>query len=252
MSGPARKILCVDDDPVNLVVVETNLVADGYEVYKAKDGVTALHLVKALKPDVVLLDIMMPGMGGIDVLKEIKKIDPDIRVIMVTAVIDDEIAHRTLELGACDYITKPIDFDYLKAAVLQKAVPVKKTPSSSPRRESRIVLRALTREAGRALPTGTIEITHLPCYIGRRGFRSLDVSLDDREPFHVSRVHCYIDFREGKYQLVDSRSTLGTIIDGIRIGTHEDTLRILLEKGTHEIRLGTRRSPYLFALEIRG
>ncbi len=122
MSGQARKILCVDDDPVNLVVVETNLSADGYEVYKAKDGVTALHLVKALKPDVVLLDIMMPGMGGVDVLKEIRKIDPGIGVIMVTALEDEEIAQRAIQLGAFDYVTKPINFTHLKTVVLARMI----------------------------------------------------------------------------------------------------------------------------------
>jgi two-component system response regulator YesN len=66
----------------------------------------------------------MPGMGGIDTLKEIKKIDPTIAVIMVTAVVDEELANRAVKLGAFDYITKPINIDYLETCVMIKMIYV--------------------------------------------------------------------------------------------------------------------------------
>jgi len=115
-----KKILCVDDEPINLMIIEVNLMAAGYEVYKAVDGSAALQLFKEIKPQLVLLDIMMPGISGIDTLKEIKKIDPNIPVIMVSGVTDEAIAKSALEFGAYDYVKKPIDFDYLNTAILIK------------------------------------------------------------------------------------------------------------------------------------
>jgi DNA-binding response OmpR family regulator len=115
-----KKILCVDDEPINLMIIEVNLIAEGYEVYKATNGSTALQMVKEIKPQLVLLDIMMPGISGIDTLKEIKKIDPNISVIMVSGVTDETIAKSALEYGAYDYVTKPIDFDYLNTTILIK------------------------------------------------------------------------------------------------------------------------------------
>ncbi|MDQ5985720.1 MAG: Transcriptional regulatory protein WalR [Syntrophus sp. SKADARSKE-3] len=115
-----KRILCVDDEPINLMIIEVNLMAEGYEVYKAEDGSKALQLVKEVKPQLVLLDIMMPGISGIDTLKEIKKIDPHIPVIMVTGVTDETIAKSAIEYGAYDYVTKPIDFSYLNTTILVK------------------------------------------------------------------------------------------------------------------------------------
>ncbi len=115
-----KKILCVDDEPINLMIIEINLMAEGYEVYKAADGSAAIQMVKEIKPQLVLLDIMMPGISGIDTLKEIKKIDPDIPVIMVSGVTDEAIAKSALEFGAYDYVAKPIDFGYLNTTILIK------------------------------------------------------------------------------------------------------------------------------------
>jgi two-component system response regulator (stage 0 sporulation protein F) len=81
----------------------------------------------------VLLDMMMPGMGGIDTLKEIKQIDPGIAVIMVTAVIDAELANRAVELGAFDYITKPINIDYLETCVMVKMIQILGEKTAPPR-----------------------------------------------------------------------------------------------------------------------
>ncbi|MFA5181553.1 MAG: response regulator [Syntrophales bacterium] len=115
-----KKILCVDDEPINLMIIEVNLMAEGYEVYKAEDGTVALQMFKEIKPQLVLLDIMMPGISGIDTLKEIKKIDPDVPVIMVSGVTDEATAKSALEYGAYDYVTKPIDFGYLNTTILIK------------------------------------------------------------------------------------------------------------------------------------
>ncbi len=118
------KILVVDDEVEVVRLLKDFLTSKGYEVATALNGVEALAKVREMKPDIVLLDIIMPGMGGIDTLKEIKKIDPTIAVIMVTAVVDEELANRAVKLGAFDYITKPINIDYLETCVMVKMIYV--------------------------------------------------------------------------------------------------------------------------------
>lgn len=117
-----RRILVVDDEEQIALFLSEFLKTKGYEVYVALDGRSALQEVKNKKPHVVLLDIMMPGLSGIDVLKEIRKIDPEIGVIMVTALMDQDLAKCALEMGAYDYVTKPFDLDYLETAVTAKLI----------------------------------------------------------------------------------------------------------------------------------
>ncbi len=118
------KILVVDDEVEVVRILQDFLTSKGYEVATALNGAEALAKVREMKPDIVLLDIIMPGIGGIDTLKEIKKIDPTIAVIMVTAVVDEELANRAVKLGAFDYITKPINIDYLETCVMVKMIYV--------------------------------------------------------------------------------------------------------------------------------
>ena len=115
-----KKILVVDDEIAIRNLLKEFLNRKGYDVYTASDGRAAIAEVKEIGPHIVLLDIMMPGMGGIDTLKEIRRIDPKVGVIMVTAISDQQLGKRAMELGAFDYITKPLDFDYLETAVMVK------------------------------------------------------------------------------------------------------------------------------------
>lgn len=117
-----ERILVVDDEVEVCNTLKKFLASNGYEVYTALDGETAVSKTKEVRPHIVLLDIIMPGMNGIDTLKEIKKVDPSVGVIMVTAVVDEELAKGALELGAYEYITKPIDLNYLKTVVMVKMV----------------------------------------------------------------------------------------------------------------------------------
>lgn len=87
----------------------------------AASGEAGLKLVEMCNPDLVLLDITMPDMDGLETLKRIKAIAPDIPVAMVTAVYKEKEAKRYLDAGACDYITKPINAEYLRAALLGKS-----------------------------------------------------------------------------------------------------------------------------------
>jgi len=113
-----QRILVVDDDVEICRILRDFLTLKGYEVSITWDGVSALQQVKAVRPHIVLLDITMPGMDGITTLQEIKKIDATIGVIMITAVIDEDLAKRAITLGAYEYVTKPVDFNYLDTVLM--------------------------------------------------------------------------------------------------------------------------------------
>jgi adenylate cyclase len=112
-------VLVVDDDPVNRSMLSRSLEADGQEVTTVESGAEALELVGSQDFDVVLLDVVMPGMDGYQVLERLKG-DPRLRhlpVVMVTAVDDVASAVRCIELGADDYLSKPVDPVLLGARV---------------------------------------------------------------------------------------------------------------------------------------
>ncbi len=118
MPDARPKILIVDDIPSNVHVL-SRILRDDYDIYFATDGERALELVQARLPDLVLLDIMMPGMDGYEVCARIKS-DPathDIPVIFISAKSEVEDETRGLEVGAIDFITKPISPPIVKARV---------------------------------------------------------------------------------------------------------------------------------------
>ena len=96
--------------------------ARNYEVFNAQSGKEALEIVKKEHPRIILLDINMRGMNGIETLEKIREIDKDAVIIMVTGVKDDDTINRALDLGANDYITKPLSLEYLDKVVLLKFI----------------------------------------------------------------------------------------------------------------------------------
>lgn len=102
----ALKILVVDDEQNIVDILESNLLREGYEVLVAYDGEDAVEITKTRKPDLVLLDCMMPGMDGFDVCKIIRQ-NSNVPIIMLTAKSEELDKVLGLELGADDYITKP-------------------------------------------------------------------------------------------------------------------------------------------------
>jgi len=121
----SKKVLVVDDEEHILKAVKVVLEGEGHEVIVAENGAMALLKIKEYAPALVLLDMMMPGLSGIETLKCIKALFKDIPVVMVTAVRDEKEAKEAIGAGAYDYITKPIDFNYLKMSVLSKMAFVK-------------------------------------------------------------------------------------------------------------------------------
>lgn len=108
------RVLVVDDEPEAVELLQELLIAKGYEVLTASDGEEALRKVKAERPHVILLDMRMPKMNGLEVLRRVREIDHEVGVIMVTAVMEEETGRQALQMGAFDYITKPLDLAYLE------------------------------------------------------------------------------------------------------------------------------------------
>jgi len=120
----AQTILVVDDDPKLVRIVEINLTQEGYRVRTAGDGEEALAAVAEERPDLVVLDVMMPRMSGLDMCKQLKAKHPSIPIIILTARGQEVDKVVGLELGAEDYVTKPFSIRELLArvkAVLRRA-----------------------------------------------------------------------------------------------------------------------------------
>jgi adenylate cyclase len=118
MRAPAR-ILIADDQPMNVDILQTRLAVHGYEIFTATDGEEALAAARAQQPDLILLDIMMPKMDGIEVCRRLKgdAALPFMPIIMVTAKTDTTDIVAGLEAGADEYLTKPVDQAALVARV---------------------------------------------------------------------------------------------------------------------------------------
>jgi DNA-binding response OmpR family regulator len=117
------RILVVDDEPRYVRLMEANILAEGYDVIKAYDGQSAVELVAEKQPDLVLLDVMMPGLNGFAACERIR-VFSNVPIIMVTAKGEEQDRVRGLDVGADDYIVKPFSATELLArvrAVLRRA-----------------------------------------------------------------------------------------------------------------------------------
>lgn len=118
MLNTNKTLLLVDDEPANLQVLR-NILSDHYRLLFARDGERALELARQERPDLILLDVMMPGLSGYDVCEALKQHDSTagIPVIFVTALAAAEDEARGFDLGAVDYITKPVSAPIVRARV---------------------------------------------------------------------------------------------------------------------------------------
>jgi two-component system, response regulator, stage 0 sporulation protein F len=112
-----RKILVVDDENDICDFVKNFFQERGFEVFTALSGEEALLIVKKETPSIVLLDIRMKGMDGIATLKHMKDVNKNMKIIMVTALDDQDRINEACRLGACEYITKPLALDNLEQTV---------------------------------------------------------------------------------------------------------------------------------------
>ncbi|ETI66071.1 response regulator [Neobacillus novalis] len=119
-----EKILIVDDQFGIRILLNEVFQKEGYQTFQAANGIQALDIVKKHDPDLVLLDMKIPGMDGIEILKRMKVIDPDIRVIIMTAYGELDMIQEAKDLGAITHFAKPFDIDDIRAAV-RKHIPQK-------------------------------------------------------------------------------------------------------------------------------
>ncbi|WP_163114765.1 response regulator [Bacillus safensis] len=112
-----EKILIVDDQYGIRILLNEVFHKEGYQTFQAANGLQALDIVKNHRPNLVLLDMKIPGMDGIEILKRMKLIDEDIRVIIMTAYGELDMIQESKELGALTYFAKPFDIDEIRDAV---------------------------------------------------------------------------------------------------------------------------------------
>jgi len=114
------RVMVVDDDPQIGEFLCEFLVSKGYEPYYTDNGEDALRMARRIRPHIALLDIRMGGMDGLELLERIRRLDPVIAPIMITAVYEEEVGRKALQMGAVDYLLKPVDFDYLQTSLTVK------------------------------------------------------------------------------------------------------------------------------------
>lgn len=111
------EILVVEDDPIIRQTVDYALRRAGFDTRASGDGLEALEMARELPPDLILLDLMLPGIDGFEFASQVRRTDTDVAIIMVTALGEERDKVRGLDAGADDYITKPFSIDELLARV---------------------------------------------------------------------------------------------------------------------------------------
>ena len=117
MSSPSLKILVIEDEETVRIGLEDNLTLEGYEVVSCDNGRSGLETFSEQSPDLVILDVMMPEMDGLEVCRHIRGLKPDVPIIMLTAKCGEIDKVLGLEIGADDYLTKPFGMRELFARI---------------------------------------------------------------------------------------------------------------------------------------
>ena len=110
-------ILVVDDDPEVREILAQHFRAAGHAAVTAAGGALAVEMARRARPDIVLIDILMPEMDGIETLRQLRPLLPGAGFIMISGANDKSLAEQALEMGALDYVGKPFAFDYLDRIV---------------------------------------------------------------------------------------------------------------------------------------
>lgn len=113
------KVLVVDDELSTRVTIKSILASENYELHFAENGVEALSMVAGIAPDIILLDVMMPGLSGFDVCKKIRSMPglTEVPIVLVTALDDRKSRMAGMKAGADDFVTKPFDNHELRLRV---------------------------------------------------------------------------------------------------------------------------------------
>jgi DNA-binding response OmpR family regulator len=167
------RILIIEDEPAMVAGLRDNFEYEGYDVISADDGVSGLERVVAEDPDLIVLDVMMPRMSGLEVCKQVKVRRPSIPIIMLTARGQEIDKVLGLELGADDYVTKPFSIRELMArikAVLRRVPPQAALPDVYRFGDVEVDVRGnQVRRAGRAVELSAKEFALLAYFISHPG-----------------------------------------------------------------------------------
>jgi two-component system, OmpR family, alkaline phosphatase synthesis response regulator PhoP len=166
-----KKVLVVDDDIKTVELVKLYLNRDGYRVITSGDGIEALKLARENHPDLIVLDLMLPGMNGLEVCRILRQ-ESDVPIIMLTALTTDEDRLRGLELGADDYVTKPFSPRELAARVraVLRRIPGERGPEKI--QHGGLVVDYIKHEAyldGKSLELTPIEFKLLGAFVKEPG-----------------------------------------------------------------------------------
>jgi len=134
MNGNAITLAAVDDDPVTLDLITAALAQDGLEILTCPDGEAGLEMVLRRRPQVVILDLMMPKLSGMEALERIVEADPSIDVILLTGHYSTDSAVEAIQKGACDYLTKPISVEKLRERVGSSIADARRRQRTPPTR----------------------------------------------------------------------------------------------------------------------
>jgi len=156
------KILVIDDEPTIVKLVSAYLKPEGYEVYTAIDGPSGLKAARAYKPDLVILDVMLPGMDGLELLSRLRR-ESDVYVILLTARTEETDKIVGLSVGADDYVTKPFSPRELTARV-------------------KAAIRRIQAGAGSGVDGSVLSFRHVRIHIAAR-----QVTVDD-EPIELTAI----------------------------------------------------------------
>lgn len=113
-----RNVLVVDDEKKIAETIRRYLVSVGYKADTASSGEDAMKKLKKGLHGIVILDIMLPGIDGVETVKKLRSIKADVKIIMLSGIDDEDLAAKSLRYGATDYICKPVDFNYLEKTLL--------------------------------------------------------------------------------------------------------------------------------------
>ncbi len=122
MRDMKNKILIVDDQFGIRILLSEIFQKDGYETYQAANGLQALNIVTENEPDIVILDMKIPGMDGLEILRRLKEMNPNIKVIMMTAYGELDMINEAMKLGAITHFAKPFDIDEVRDVIKKQLV----------------------------------------------------------------------------------------------------------------------------------
>ncbi len=156
MAEPPRTILVVDDEEAQRRLLGGFLESLGFLAQEASSGEKALEMIRDHVPDMVLLDVRLPGMSGIETLEEIRRIADKLPVLLITAYADVRQAVAAVKSGADDYLAKPVDLDELETAIADAVGPAEKTPGERRSREFPAWLVCESQAMRRVLDTAAV------------------------------------------------------------------------------------------------